>query len=106
MKWRSFTYRDIYKGVAGKLDLEPSKTKRRSPHPVYWYVLDGRRVIRVTLPNRHGGSGAISTGFLQQIKRSLRLTTREFEDLVECPLSAEDYEQIARRTIALHSRPS
>jgi len=95
MKWRNFTCGDLYEGVAQKLDLESTK-KKRSPHPVYWYTLDDRRVLRVTLPNWHGGSQAISTGFLQQIKRSLRLTTRQFEDLVNCPLTVEEYEQIVR----------
>ncbi len=51
-----------------------------APHPVYWYYLDGRKVLRVTLPNLHSGSGSISTGFLNQIKNSLRLNMREFED--------------------------
>jgi hypothetical protein len=97
MKWRNFTCDELYKGIAHKLDLEQSETRQRSPHPVYWYVLDGRKVLRITLPNRHGGAEAISTGFLQQIKRSLRLTTRQFEDLVSCLLTAEEYEQITRK---------
>ena len=96
MKWRNFTCKALDEGIARKLDLEPTKKRRRSPHPVYWYVLDDRKVLRVTLPNRHGGSGSISTGFLQQIKKSLRLTNRQFEDLVNCPLTVEKYEQIVR----------
>lgn len=36
----------------------------------------------------------MSTGFLNQIKNSFRLNNSEFEDLVECPLSAEEYKNI------------
>ncbi len=95
MKWKSITAKHLKK-VVKKLPLEQTQKKRRSPHPVYWYYLDGRKVLRVTLPNLHGGSGSISTGFLNQIKNSLRLNMREFEELVECPLTTEDFEAIVR----------
>jgi hypothetical protein len=95
MKWRNITAKDL-QGIIQKLSLEQTQRKRRAPHPVYWYRLDGKKELRITLPNVHGDSGSISTGFLQQIKKSLRLSNREFEDLVECPLTGEDFEGIVR----------
>jgi hypothetical protein len=99
MKWSNVTIRDLINGVVHKLSLEASQTKRRSPHPVYWYVLDGKKVLRIMMPNVHGSSDSISTGFLQQIKRQLMLTTKQFEALVSCPLTAEEFEAIIRKTL-------
>lgn len=98
MDWRNITAKDFAK-VVTKLSLEPSKTKRRAPHPVYWYKLDNNKTLRVILPNKHGGSGSISTGFLQQIKNNFRLSTQQFEDLIECPMTADEYEKIIREKL-------
>ena len=100
MKWRNITARD-FEGVVGKLSLEPSKSSRRAPHPVYWYSIDGKKTLRVTLPNTHGGSGSVSTGFLKQIRNNFHLNTRQFEDLVDCPLTPEEYEKIVRESLGL-----
>jgi hypothetical protein len=99
VKWRNITARNLMDGVVHKLSLEPSQAKRRSPHPVYWYILDGKKTLRITLPNVHGGSGSISTGFLQQIKDQLMLTTKQFEDLVSCPITSEQFEAIIREKL-------
>ena len=53
------------------------------------------------MPNVHGGSGSISTGFLTQARRSLRLDTPQFEKLAECPLTSEEYEVIIREKLGL-----
>ena len=95
MKWRNITAANLG-NVIKKLSLQSSQSKRRAPHPVYWYYLDGKKTLRITLPNVHGGAKSISTGFLKQIQNNLRLDTRQFEDLAECPLNAEGYEAIIR----------
>ncbi len=95
MKWKNIKGKNL-REVVKKLSLEQTQMKRRSSHPVYWYYLDGKKALRITLPNIHGGSGSISTGFLNQIKNSLKLNMREFEDLVECPLTSEDFETLVR----------
>lgn len=96
MKWKNTSTRDLRK-VIRKLDLEPTITKRRSPHPVYWYYLDGKKVLRITFPNIHGGSGGISIGFIKQIINNLKLSAVEYEDLVDCPLTANTFEHIVRK---------
>ncbi len=100
MKWRNITAGDLAK-VVNKLSLEPSQFKKRAPHPVYWYCLDGKKLLRITLPNLHGGSGSIPTGFLKQVQNNFRLNTRQFEDLTECPLTPEEYETIIREKLSL-----
>jgi hypothetical protein len=94
MKWRNFSYRDSQK-IITKLSLQPGQSKR-SPHPVYWYYLDGKKQLRVTMPNQHGGSGSLSTGFIKSIQDSLKVTTQQFEELVDCPLTAEEYATMIR----------
>ena len=98
MNWRNITAKDLGK-VSNKLSLEPSSSQRRAPHPVYWYVLDGKKTLRITLPNVHGGSGSMSTGFLKQIQNNFHLNTRQFEDLAKCPLTADEFEQIVREKL-------
>ena len=100
MKWRNITPNDLL-GVVRKLSLQPSDSRRRAPHPIYWYRLEGKKTLRITMPNIHGGSGSLSTGFIKQIQNSLRLNTNQFEDLVECPLSAEEYEKILRERLSM-----
>ena len=95
MKWRNITTKDLGK-VINKLSLELSNTTRRAPHPVYWYILDGKKILRITLPNIHGGSSSLSTGFLKQIQNNFHVDTDQFCNLVECPLTAAEYEQIIR----------
>ena len=95
MKWSNITAKDLGR-VSVKLSLEPSNTQRRGPHAVYWYLLDGKKTLRITMPNVHGGSTTISTGFLKQIQNTFHLNTTQFQDLAECPLTAAEFEQIIR----------
>lgn len=100
MKWKNTNNKDLGK-IIKKLDLEPTKTKRRSPHPVYWYYLDGKKVLRIIFPNTHGGSGGISVGFMRQIINNLKLSAAEYENLVECPLTADSFERLVRERIKI-----
>ena len=94
MKWSNFSYKNS-KTVIKKLSLEKTESKR-GREPIYWYYLDGKKELRVSMPNQHGGSGSVSTGYITQIRNQLKLGTREFEDLVDCPLSAEKFEALIR----------
>ncbi len=94
MTWKNITAKDLQK-VVRKLDLQAGISKR-GPHTVYWYYLDGKKTLRVTMPNIHGGSSSVSTGFLDSVRENLRMTRPQFVDLVDCPLSAEEFERIVR----------
>jgi len=102
MKWQNITLKDL-ENLVNKISLVRSPTKR-APHPVYWYYLDGKKALRITMPNIHGGSGSITPGFLKQIRNNLKLATRDFEDLIECPLNAKEYEAIVRDKIEIWKR--
>lgn len=94
MSFLNINARELRK-VIRKLSLEKSEA-RRAKHPIYWYYLDGKRVLRITFPNEHGGSGGVSSGFLNQIRNSFKITSDQFTDLVDCSLSAQAYEEIIR----------
>lgn len=53
------------------------------------------------MPNIHGRSGSVSTGFLKQIQNNLRLNSHQFEELSECPLTAKEYEKRIREKLSL-----
>jgi hypothetical protein len=95
VKWSNFSYDDSSR-VIKKLDL--TKTDANSRDEVYWYWLDGKKAARVIMPNRHSRS-SLSSGFITNIRHNLKLTTREFEDLVDCPLTAEQYAELFRARI-------
>ncbi len=101
MKWSNITSKDLDKGIVQKLQLEPSLSKR-SRERKFWYILDGEKQFSVVLPNIHGGSGSVSPGYIQSIKRSLRLTDNtEFVDLVSCKKTADEYEDYIREHLDL-----
>lgn len=92
-----------FQRVVRKLDLEKTKSKR-GPHPVYWYILNGKRQLRVTLPNTHGGSDPVSTGFIKAIRNNLKINSQQLVDLIECPLSADEYRHIIQKILAGRSQ--
>ena len=93
MKYSNIIARDLYK-MGKKISLELIDNKR-AKHPTYWYYLDGRKQFKVMLANDHGKK-PIGKLFLKKIRNQLALSTAQFMDLVECPMSAEEYERIVR----------
>lgn len=98
MKWSNFTFSDSQKLIK-KLDLE--RAPGRGHDEVYHFCIDGQMALRVVMPNEHGGSGSISRGFILAIRRNLMLETREFEALVDCNLSAKQFETKIRGKLGM-----
>jgi hypothetical protein len=101
MKWSNFAYDDS-RTVIKKLDLEKTDAKS-SRDENNWYYLDNKIKLRITMPNKHGGSGYLSTGFINQIIRALRLNKMELERRVDCSLSASRFEEMIREILNLDS---
>ena len=74
-----------------KLSMDFRGGKERSA----WYCLDGKKVLRVTIANVHGGD-TLSIGVATKLKSSLRLDRDELKMLYECPMSGRDYERKIR----------
>lgn len=66
-------------------------------HKYYHHKLDGRYTGVKTKFSRGSNFKRLDPSLLSRIKKQLRLnTSREFRELVECPMSKDDYVQILR----------
>ena len=72
-----------------KLKLEVRSTK----HRYGWFTFEGRKILRVHYSH---GRGSIPGRVSDKIRSQLKLTQKDFSDLIECPLSLEDYESILK----------
>ena len=72
-----------------KLDVDLGAGKHRAG----WYVLDAKRLFRVTIPKAHASWGP---GIQKDLLRKTRLSPEEFDDLVRCPMSGPQYAERAR----------
>lgn len=93
MKWRNFSYRDS-ETIIKKLGLERTNSKR-AREPMYRYPIDGDKGLLITMPNRHGRS-SLRLGFIKHIRDDLMLNNSELEALVDCHLSAEEFDSLIR----------
>lgn len=65
---------------------------RESRHRRFiYYASDGRKTPVWTMVS-HGSRRDIGDGLLRTMARQCKLTRREFDDLVACPLSRDQYE--------------
>jgi hypothetical protein len=71
MKWSNFSYNDS-RTIIKKLELE--KTDAGSRDEVYWYYVNGKKTLRIPMPNRHSAS-SLSTGLTSIYPNSHGLKT-------------------------------
>lgn len=90
--------KQVSDNVPKKLKLQNVKGTREKYGD---YYLDGKYQFKVTMPNIHGGSGSISTGWLKVCRESVMLSASEYADLVRCPMTPEAYEKVIRGKLAL-----
>lgn len=64
---------------------------RSGGHYVGWYFLHDVKVARLTVPM---GRKEVPPKTLKSMAEQLKLTVDEFKDLIACPLTRADYEQI------------
>ena len=62
-----------------------------------YHTLDGEEPQPVATIMPHGADRDISDRLLGLMARQLRLTRRQFDDLIDCRLSQADYEAMMRR---------
>lgn len=87
-----------YGGVTRALEAKVGLDFRSGRERVAWYVLEGKRRFMVHVPKKHRGD--LPPGTAGAIRNDLKLTTRQFRDLVDCPISGADYERLIRQKIA------
>jgi len=72
-----------------KLKLEV----RTTSHHYGWLIVDGKKILRVHCSH---GKGDIPARVADKVRGQLRLSRNEFKELIECPLSLEDYLMVLR----------
>jgi len=98
MSFLNLDAREIQKNVERKLELVNIINGNQETYGDFF--LDGKYQFRVTMPNIHGGSSkSISTGLLKSCRDSVYLNSKEYFNLVKCPLSREDYIEIISKII-------
>lgn len=90
--------------VFKKNDVDAALTKkgfvlRQSDHSFFTYVTkDGKKSI-VRTKTSHGNSGKdIDDGLIRRMATQCKLTNGQFKDLINCPLSRDEYEEILVET--------
>lgn len=79
--------RDVRRSLRSKGFLEDVK----SHHVFLWYLCDGKKTGVYTKVSHGSGGADIGSPLLGKMARQCRLSKGDFLDLVDCPLSAEDY---------------
>lgn len=87
-----------YGKVTRALERKVGLSFRGRKERVAWYVLNGKRRFRVRAPKKHPGD--LPPGTAGSIKSQLKLTTSQFRQLVACPISGAEYEELIRQKIA------
>ncbi len=81
--------------VSRALDTKVCDVTRSVGEVNCWVIIDGQKVFRVTRPQTHKGD--LPTGKLNSIRNQARLRWEEFEQLVACSLSRDDYHDLMRK---------
>ena len=75
------------------VETKLNATTRSRSHNTCWYYLNDKKHHKVTIPH---GRKSLPSGTLRAIIRQLLLTPDEFDLLMECPLTGDQYEEIVR----------
>jgi len=73
-----------------KLRLDVRSTK----HRYGWFIFEGKKVLRVHYSH---GKGDVPGRVTDKIRSQLKLTRKDFRELIECPMSFEDYIAVLKR---------
>lgn len=89
MKNANFHTRDVKKICENKLGIEFRSGKEYNG----WFLLDEKKVARISVPK---GRKPIPRKTYKSMAMQLKLLVNEFDDLLECPIDKEKYEEILR----------
>ena len=71
--------------------------RKETHHSIFRYYTEAGERTTVWTKRSHGRSGAdIGRELFKRMAKQCKLTTDEFRELVECPMSRADYEQRLR----------
>ncbi len=89
--------RDKSEVEAGLLKKGFKSTKPGSDHNWFVYAdAAGKKAIGARTKTSHGRGFDLDDSLLAQMARQVGLTKKQFLDLVDCPLSRDDYEKLLK----------
>lgn len=89
----AFSKRDVESGLTNK-----GFSKENKKHKVFRYIaLDGTETDIYTHCSHGSGGEDIPDRLIATMARQCKLTSSQFKDLVKCPFSTEDYENVLQR---------
>ena len=83
--------------VRAKRDVEAALTKKGfrkddgDHHWFFYWTADGLKTT-IRTKTSHGSTKDLSDGLLKEMARQVRISKGQFLDLVDCPLTREQYE--------------
>ena len=83
----------IKKNEIGKIFKKLKLEVRSTKHRYGWFTFLGRKILRVHYSH---GKGNIPGRISDKIRSQLKLTQKDFRNLIDCPLSLKDYETILK----------
>jgi hypothetical protein len=93
MKQSGFDTNDVKKCCEKKLDI----TFRDGKELNGWFRLGGRKATRITVPK---GRKNIPPKTYKSMASQLKLNAQQFDELLECTLMKDDYEELLRKYLA------
>ena len=81
--------------VFRKLDL----TVRSTGHNYGWLIFNGKKILRVHYSH---GKGDIPEKITSKIRGQLKLSEKDFRNLVDCPLTYEGYITLLKSKGVIH----
>lgn len=83
----------IKKAEIGKIFEKLKLDVRSTKHRYGWFTFEGKKVLRLYYSH---GKGNIPGRVSDKIRSQLKLSQKDFRDLIDCPLSLEDYTGILK----------
>ncbi len=75
--------------IFGKLKLDV----RSTGHRYGWFSFEGKKILRVHYSH---GKGGVPGKVTDKIRNQLKLSQKDFKNLIDCPISLEDYVSILK----------
>lgn len=67
---------------------------RSTGHKYGWLIVENRKILRVHYSH---GKGDLPNKIMHKIRGQLKLSEKDFKDLIACPLTCEGYLAILKR---------
>ncbi|HQU73708.1 MAG TPA: hypothetical protein PKV71_21380 [Calditrichia bacterium] len=94
MKNAQYSTNDVRRVCENKLRIDFS-TKGKEFNG--WFWLNGKKVARITVPK---GRKPIGKGLYKNMAHQLKLNTQQFDDLLDCPLTLDEYLELLKEAMA------